>query len=133
MKFSSLPLILLTFLSFFLLTSFSSCSTHYPVISRVIPVPVPESSDTLSVVYLSDTIVVAAHTHLTDTVVKIEYFPRLQKIFYKLKNDTIFIPFSDTVFIPKLLEPPNPNYTLYIFAFFFVLLVFLVLYRFFPK
>ena len=110
-----------------------SCSSQYPVLSRVIPVAVPVSSDSLMVTYKTDTVIVATHTHLTDTIAKIEYFPQLAKFFYKIKNDTIFVPFSDTVFVPKLLEPPNPDYTLYIFAFFFVLLVFLVLFRFTPK
>lgn len=84
------------------------------------------------VTYKTDTVIVATHTHLRDTVAKIEYFPQLAKFFYKIKHDTIFIPTYDTIYLAKFLQPESNN-ALYYLIFGGSLILLLFLWRLFPK
>jgi len=95
-----------TFALTFAFTSalFPGCATQYPVYKHVIPVPVPEVSDSLRVSQKTDTVVIANHTHGIDTLVLIKYFPTKEKFFYRIKRDTLFIPFSDTVYRKEFIE-----------------------------
>jgi len=101
------PLSLFSFLSLYL---FSSCATDYPVIQRVVAVPLPVLSDSVNVVYKTDTLILGTHAHMNDTVVRIEYLPGKDKFFYRIKQDTLFIPVSDTVYLTKFLKPDNTTF-----------------------
>ena len=103
---------------------FSSCATVYPVIQRVVEVPLPVLADSVNVVYKTDTLILGTHAHMNDTVVRIEYLPGKDKFFYRIKQDTLFIPVSDTVYLTKFLKPNNTPYY-YIFAGVLIFLLFL--------
>ena len=105
------PLYLFSFLSLYL---FSSCASDYPVIQRVVAVPLPVLADSVNVVYKTDTLILGTHAHMNDTVVRIEYLPGKDKFFYQIKQDTLYIPVSDTIYLTKFLKPESNNILYYL-------------------
>ncbi|MHC1736626.1 MAG: hypothetical protein AB9882_01295 [Ignavibacteriaceae bacterium] len=90
---------------FYLSLSLFSCASDYPVVQRVVTVPLPVLADSVNVVYKTDTLILGTHAHMNDTVVRIEYLPGKDKFFYRIKQDTLFIPVSDTIYLTKFLKP----------------------------
>jgi len=112
---------------------FLSCATEYPVINRIVKVPLPQLSDSLNVIYKTDTLILATHTHMTDTVVRIEYIPGIDKFFYRIKQDTLFVPSYDTIFLTKYFQSQSTDYKWYFAAFIVITLLFLFISKLYPK
>ena len=98
-------------------------SDKYIINEKLIPVPIPDAEDTIRVNSKTDTLIIAEHIHLTDTIAIIKYYPQKEKIYYKIKQDTIYIPNTDTILIEKP-PPPQRDYTPYIL---FTILIMIIL------
>jgi len=105
---------------------FYSCATEYPVVNRIVKVPLPQLTDSLNVIYKTDTLILATHSHMTDTVVRIEYLPGLEKFFYRIKQDTLFVPSYDTIFLTKYFQSPSGNFKWYYYAIAGLIILFLL-------
>lgn len=113
----SLSRFLFTLIPFaFLSLGFISCARGtYPVVSKVLSVPLPPLSDSVYVTYKTDSLVVGTHAHLADTVVRIEYLPAVNRFFYRIKRDTVLVPVSDTVFLKSTIQPEGEGVGWYVY------------------
>jgi len=121
--------------SIFLLLSlfFSACSSEYPVVNRIVKVPLPQLSDSLNVVYKTDTLILATHTHMRDTLVRIEYLPGIDKFFYRIRQDTLIVPSYDTIYLAKYFQTQSTDYKWYFVAFVVITLLFLFIFKLYPS
>lgn len=83
---------------FMFLFLFSCSPQEIYLAGRVIPVSLPPVSDTIRVTHTSDTLITGVHSHLTDTVAVIKYFPGKEKFFYKVRMDTVYVQVRDTLY-----------------------------------
>jgi len=78
---------------------FIGCTPLQKVVTeKLYPVVIEEQKDTLRADIITDTLIIASHNHLTDTVVVVKYFPLKRKFYYKIRADTVLIPITDTIF-----------------------------------
>jgi hypothetical protein len=82
----------------FILLLLSGCGTTTETVIKpeVIKVPVPVVTDTIRVTRVDTVVVEAVKVVKGDTVVDIRYYPKEQKVWYKVKPDTVTLIHMDT-------------------------------------
>lgn len=90
---------------------FAACcpSSETIIQDKTIPVPVPEINEVLTpITSPMDNPLYAEKVVEKDTVIKIQYVPKENKVYVKVKPDTVRVTYRDTVKVtkPEIIETP---------------------------